>query len=118
MDYLFGELERIIDEIESNDDYSQDDVIQILKKYKERRAMGAPEFGPYFPKSPERILKRAIRGMLPYKKGRGREAFENVKCYKGVPSRFSGKELMSLDRAKIKPDALKFISLERLSSIL
>jgi len=35
MDYLFGELERIIDEIESNDDYSQDDVIQILKKYKE-----------------------------------------------------------------------------------
>ena len=35
MDYLYGELERIIDEIESNDDYSQDDVIQILKKYKE-----------------------------------------------------------------------------------
>jgi hypothetical protein len=35
MEYLLNELERIIDEIESTDDYDQDEVIQILKKYKE-----------------------------------------------------------------------------------
>ena len=34
MEYLLEELERIIDEIES-DDYNQDEIIQILKKYKE-----------------------------------------------------------------------------------
>ena len=34
MEYLLGELERIIEEIES-DDYEQDEIIRLLKKYKE-----------------------------------------------------------------------------------
>mgnify|MGYP001281492002 CR=1 FL=1 len=35
MEYLLNELERIIDEIESNEDLDQDELIQVLKKYKE-----------------------------------------------------------------------------------
>jgi hypothetical protein len=35
MDYLFGELERMIEEIESMEDFDRDDVIELLKKYKE-----------------------------------------------------------------------------------
>src|SRR5665647_3512969 len=38
-----------------------------LREYRETRERGATEFGPYFPKRPDRILKRTIRGMLPYK---------------------------------------------------
>ena len=34
MEYLLGELERIIDEIES-EEYEQDEIINLLKKYKE-----------------------------------------------------------------------------------
>ena len=35
MDYLYGELERIIEEIESTDELDQDEILQILKKYKD-----------------------------------------------------------------------------------
>ncbi len=47
------------------------------------RRGGQIEKGPYYPKTTERILKRIIRGMLPYKKERGKSAFKKIKCYIG-----------------------------------
>ncbi len=90
----------------------------ILAKYKQRRARGSPHFGPFFPHAPERILKRSIRGMLPYKITRGRDALERVKCYKGVPARFKDKELISPEHVRISQEKMKFISLQRLSELL
>ena len=55
----------------------------IVADYKQRRARGTPEEGPFFPKTIEGIVKRAVRGMLHYKKGRGREAFRRVRYVKG-----------------------------------
>ena len=55
-----------------------------METYRKRRDLGSDR-GPYYPKQPDRIFKRAIRGMLPYKKDRGREAFENVRVYIGNP---------------------------------
>ncbi|MFW5938023.1 MAG: 50S ribosomal protein L13 [Halanaeroarchaeum sp.] len=60
---------------------SRDDV---LGKYEKRSELGSDR-GPAYPKRPDRIFKRAIRGMLPYKKQRGREAFSNVRVYVGNP---------------------------------
>ena len=55
----------------------------ILEDYKRRRSMGTTEHGPFFPKSPEGIVMRAVRGMLSYKKRKGREAFSRIKYEKG-----------------------------------
>ena len=35
-------------------------------------------------------MKRTIRGMLPYKRPRGIDAFKRIKCYVGVPVEFAG----------------------------
>jgi large subunit ribosomal protein L13 len=35
------------------------------RKYFERIKRGSPQHGPFFPRTPDRILRRAIRGMLP-----------------------------------------------------
>jgi ribosomal protein uL13 len=51
--------------------------------------------GPLFPTMPEKILKRAIRGMMKYKEGRGKEAFKRIKCYVGVPAEFEKAEKIS-----------------------
>ena len=67
------------------------DPKQTLEKYKQRRALGAPLIGPYFPRTPERIVKRAIKGMLPTEKLRGREALAKVRCYQGIPEEFASK---------------------------
>ena len=37
------------------------------------------------PRSPENIVRRAIRGMLPYDKPKGREAFRRLRVFVGVP---------------------------------
>jgi len=40
--------------------------------------------GPFYPKRPDKILRRVIKGMLP-KSWRGRIAFSRVRTYIGVP---------------------------------
>ena len=55
----------------------------ILADYKQRRARGTPSTGPFFPRSSDGIVKRAIRGMLPYKKGKGLDAFNRIRCENG-----------------------------------
>jgi large subunit ribosomal protein L13 len=67
---------------------------------------GKPEFGPYFPKRPDRILKRTVRGMLPYKRARGRDAMSRLKVYVGIPMELSNKEAVKIEEA----------SMDRLSS--
>ena len=40
--------------------------------------------GPKISRSPDRLLKRMIRGMMPRKKARGREAYKRLRCYVGL----------------------------------
>lgn len=42
---------------------------------------------------PDRYVRRCIRGMLPWKQARGKEAFRRVMCYRGKPEEFAGKEI-------------------------
>jgi large subunit ribosomal protein L13 len=72
--------------------------VNVLKEYKEMREKGSKEKGPYFPRMPDKILKRTIRGMLPYKKKRGAEALSRLRVYIGVPDEY--KNLLAADYTK------------------
>jgi large subunit ribosomal protein L13 len=74
----------------------------VIETFQARREQGSDR-GPAYPKRPDRIFKRSIRGMLPSKRPRGREAFENVRVYVGNP----------YDDAEVLEDT----SLDRLSNI-
>lgn len=63
-----------------------------------RRRGGSSRKGPRYPKSSDRIVKRAVRGMLPYKQGRGEAAFLRVKCYNGVPHDLEKDKKISLKK--------------------
>ncbi len=41
--------------------------------------------GPFHQKRPDKFVRRAIRGMLPFKQARGRDAYKRVMVYVGVP---------------------------------
>ena len=58
---------------------------QLLAHYKQRRARGKNFSGPKYPRAPDMILKRSVRGMLDYRKTSGREAYKRLKVYVGVP---------------------------------
>lgn len=89
----------------------------ILDKYMTmvKRGRSGKFRGPIYLTSPERILKRTIRGMLRYKEGRGRESFKKVKCYEGVPEDYSKSEKISVFR--IEGDK-KGMTLKELSNLL
>ncbi|MDS0283122.1 50S ribosomal protein L13 [Haloarcula onubensis] len=88
---------------------------QIKEKYKKRVDIGADN-AYFYPKRPDGILKRSIRGMLPHKKTRGREAFENVRVYVGNPHDEDAEVLegTSLDRLS----NIKFVTLAEVSETL
>ena len=61
----------------------------IKADYLQRRSRhGSSQKGPIVDKAAFLLLKRAIRGMLPFKEGRGQTAFKRIKCYNSVPAEF------------------------------
>jgi large subunit ribosomal protein L13 len=89
---------------------------QIKAEFKKRREIGSSRKGPFYPRMPHLILKRAIRGMLPYQKPFGRKAYKRLKVYIGVPKEFEGKKFELIGEAK-KP-ASYAMSLAELSNSL
>lgn len=91
------------------------DEQDVVAKYKQRTDLGSDR-GPNYPKRPDRIAKRTIRGMLPYKRPRGREAFERIRVYVGNPYDDDGEivEGTSLDRLS----NIRFVELGEVSEHL
>jgi large subunit ribosomal protein L13 len=87
----------------------------VMDTFEKRRDVGSDR-GPAYPRRPDRIFKRSIRGMVPHKKPRGREALENVRVYVGNPYEEDGEILegTSLDRLS----NIKFTSLGEVSENL
>ncbi|WP_336037889.1 50S ribosomal protein L13 [Halobacterium yunchengense] len=87
----------------------------VFGTYRKRAELGS-DSGPYYPKRPDGIFKRAVRGMLPYKQRDGREAFENVRVYVGNPLDEDGEVLeeTSLDRLS----TIRFVTLGEVSEEL
>ncbi len=84
----------------------------IVSEAKRKRAMGVPRKGPYHSRLPDRYVRRAIRGMLPYKQPRGRAAYERILCYIGTPTELAGQEAVRAPGA----DAAKLPNLKRLTT--
>ncbi|MFC6766172.1 50S ribosomal protein L13 [Natrinema soli] len=83
------------------------DKEDIFETYRTRLQLGSDR-GPYYPKRPDTIFKRSVRGMLPYKKTRGREALDSVRVYVGNPYENDDDH---------DTEVLKGTSLDRLSNI-
>jgi len=88
----------------------------IKEKYMQKREVGTYRKGPFFPRMPDMIVKRTIRGMIPYQTPHGRAAFKRLKCYIGVPKEFEGKKFEVIKEAEKQP--VDFITIEELSRSL
>ncbi len=63
----------------------------VFATYHDKYALNHARKGPYFPRMPDMILKRTVRGMLPYQaKSSGRRALRNLRVEIGCPSHLSG----------------------------
>ena len=90
-------------------------------KYKQRidrASISNPrKMGPKFPRRPEDIFRRAVRGMLPYRKTTGREAFKRLKVFVGMPIEYEESEIFNVQEASPK-NIKKSIELGKMSRLL
>lgn len=89
----------------------------ILSRYERKRKMGHPYKGPFFSRTPERLVRRTIRGMLPYKQEKGREAFKNIKCYIGVPENLKDNQV-EIKNGMLGEHHMKFMYIKDLVRLL
>jgi len=90
----------------------------VLDFYIANRARGSKRMGPHYPRYPDRIFRRTVRGMLPHLKTRGKVAFERLEVFIGVPAEYTGAPRQSIDIAKARPALRPPTTLEEISRLL
>jgi len=93
-------------------------IDKYMKKLEWRTYYNPEKRGPKIPRRPDTILKRSIRGMIPYKKTRGREALKRLKVYIGIPEKYSKSLFITLDVAKKDLEKYDYITLGELSKAI
>ncbi len=86
---------------------------KLIRSYVEKFDIGTPQHGPKWPRRPDTILRRTIRGMLP-KNTRGKEALARVEVYIGVPEEYSN-NVEKISGVEKNPMEIKYITLGELS---
>ena len=89
----------------------------VIGEYVEKRQLNHPRKGPYSPRMPHMMLKRAVRGMIPYQKPRGREAFKKLRVDIGKPASIGDAKVETIEKARMN-DNTKYVSLGDVSKIL
>ena len=74
----------------------------ILNEYVRRLHRKAPTKAPFFYRRPDMFVKRTIRGMLPFKRARGRDVFKNIKCHIGIPENLRNEKALVVENAGIE----------------
>ncbi len=88
----------------------------IQARYRFKREVGTARKGPYFPREPHMLVKRTVRGMLPYQKSDGRAAYKRIQAHIGVPKELAGQDTITLEAAK--REARSFMTVSELSKFL
>jgi len=88
------------------------------KQRLDRASISNPrKMGPKYPRRPDDIFRRTVRGMLPYRKTSGREAFKGLKVFVGIPKEYEGSEIFKVQEAEPK-NIKKGMELGKLSRLL
>ena len=90
----------------------------ILTRFKEKMNRTHPFKGPFFIRSADGIVKRTIRGMLPFGQSRGREAFKRLRCYTGVPEKLKKEKLESIKEASVENKNVKYMKVGKVSEYI
>jgi large subunit ribosomal protein L13 len=70
--------------------------IKLIEEWKEFMKVGGFGKGPTHYRKPNDIVRRTIRGMLPYRIPKGRDAYKRLNVYIGVPEELKSSEKLSL----------------------
>ena len=90
-------------------------VVARAKTKLKTRTLASQEKAPTHPRRPDTYVRRVIRGMLPWKKSRGKQAFHRVRVYMGIPPDYLGKLFSRPGYADASKLRVPYISILQLS---
>ena len=71
----------------------------VFASFKAKVDRGQIRKGPYYPRRADLLLKRTIRGMIPWTTTTGRNAYRRVRAFVGSPEEFNGVEKETIETA-------------------
>jgi large subunit ribosomal protein L13 len=90
----------------------------VISTYTAARARGSVRSGPHFPRYPDRIFRRTVRGMLPHLRSRGKTAFARLKVHIGVPDDLKDAPRSTIEDAKARPALRAPMTLAEITRLL
>ncbi len=75
--------------------------LRVIEKYKEFLEVGGQGRGPIHWRRPDRIVRKTIRGMLPYREWRGKRALRRLRVHIGVPEELQDVEMKTIPEAHV-----------------
>ena len=86
-----------------------------VREAKEFLEVGHPGKGPMHPRRPDRILRRTVRGMLPYKQPKGKQAYKRLRVFIGIPDELKNREMETIEEAQAKKLTCPYLTLGELA---
>jgi large subunit ribosomal protein L13 len=93
----------------------------IVKRYNTRinlKEKANPEHSPYWSRRPDMLVKRIIRGMLPYRKAHGKDAYRRLLVFVGMPKIFEGTKVEEFKSKDVKGMFVNTMTVKELSELL
>lgn len=69
---------------------------------KEFLEVGGVGRGPYHYRRPDRIVRKTVRGMLPFKQPKGKQAYKRLKVFIGIPEELKNQRMDTVGDAEAK----------------
>jgi len=71
--------------------------VMEAKKFLE---VGYPRRGPFHYRRPDRIVRSVVKGMLPYKQPKGKQAYKRLKVFIGIPNELKDQRMETLQNVQ------------------
>ena len=90
-------------------------VVARAKLKLKTRTLANQAKAPTHPRRPDTYVRRVVRGMLPWKKSRGKDAFRRVRVFIGTPADYQGKPSVRIEDANASRLRVPYVSVAQLS---
>jgi large subunit ribosomal protein L13 len=90
-------------------------IVDEAKRRLNTRTLQSQERAPVHQRRPDLYFRRVVRGMLPWKKPKGKAAFHRVRVYVGVPEEYMNKTTVRVSGADASKLLAPYITLQDLT---
>lgn len=95
-------------------------IISGSKKSKVNEArvfleVGGVNRGPFHYRRPDRIVRKAVKGMLPVRQPKGKDAYKRLRAFIGIPDDLKAQKMESMDEAHVKKLACSYFTVGQLA---